>query len=663
MVEDACQSQQFWAYARMVHTVGRAIDHIMFWCEACPCHGHDKTLQGKLKHSKKGLFARIGRHSCPLATRRAPECAAGDILRIFQEGLQSVCREVLLQSSFLACGEEERQLVSSDCSHAKRYCMLVASLKFSHWEQLPWVLMGVAHHCPDTARRCAARALQLYTASGPDATQHPVSRFLCSPGSQGRAEMEAFIAGQTLPHLPLLRCTAAKYKFVSICERWIESRHALVKRQLRKATHVSAQHVAFAGCQPMLRELLLQKPLELNQLISMCQLTRSPLLALKSVNLHYHPVVRRLMLSERARLGKKYRPWVVELLDRETLFQPLPMDGGYVGHDDHNGDDDDGGDQDGGHPPDNSREELAPSGPVGSDSAPESGPQPGSSTHDASSSSSGGILHDALWCKYAVEHLRHFIDEQQEPSCQHVFTLGPRLASNLQHALSDLSQCVNPSPQQPSIVPALEDFDLLEPCSSQQALQDTDVDVRTKHGVLVFTITSKNPSHIKVPRFAPRIVDSDALAVSTVQVVHVDKTKQQLFLKLGEEQTPVVLKPSAFSIDDFSTLRVWQGSGALHYSFGLADNCEFTDRVQVAIRSLMKGKKFHPDKAYRLPPHMDPQGEKLAVLRKLKTHDLVYDVERDAWTEWRLTELGLQRLQTSESFQCPLGFAGSACFC
>ena len=654
LVDDACQSQQFWAYMFMVKQLGDTIEHVMNWCEACPCHGHDESLQGKAKHSKKGLFARIGLHSCPMASRRAPECAAGAILEVIRQGLQSMERGLVLHSSFLACDEGARQVVLSDSSHGKRYCMLVANIKFSHWEQLPWVLMGVAHHDADKARQCASRALRLYAATGSQVAQHPVSKQLCCPGTRGHAELSAFISGEPLCNLAFLRRFAAKYKFVSVCERWIESRHALLGRHLRKATHVSAQHVAFSGCQHVLRELLLHKPHELNQLVQLCDFTRSPGSALQAVNLHYHPSVRRIMLEDRSQLARKYRPWVVELLyhvDRKTLFQNLPANGGYVGDDGSNGPDSQG--------PAALKDVATPSVPAaveGSSSmrSPSGSPGPPGPAGGASSStdSQGGILHDALWCKYAVEHMRHVLEEKQQPDCQFVWSLGPRLQTGLQHALTDLAQRVNPLPDDSSrALPALEQFEFLEPHASMsmEARQDRDP-LASGHGVLLFTVTSKNPSNIKVPRYAPQVTEKDCLAIAPVQLRHVDMQKQQLFLKLDQEQTPVLLHPAALSVDDFSTLRLWKGSGTLQYDFGLQGGCEFTDLMQRVIREIVKASRFHPKKIYRLPRHLDPDCEKAGALKELESRGLVHQEARDAWTEWTLTDMGRQHLQTSEIF-------------
>ena len=290
LIDDACSSNLFWAYLEMVNELGQTMEHVMFWCESRPCHGHDAELQGDKKHSKSGLFSRLGMYSCPLAARRAPEFATGQIEEIVREGFRNAHARLLLSPKLGALSAEDQQVVVGDCSHARRYTALVVTLKFVNWKQLPWILMGIAHHNIAEARQCAARSLDAFSASA-GAQRHHLSRLLCTPGTQGPDEMTRFVAGEPLQSLPLLYKFACRFKFTPTCERWIESRHALLKRHLRKCTHASAQHIAFLGCQPVLRDLMLRQPSEFKQLVTQCASTKNPRLALHSVGLDWHPKV------------------------------------------------------------------------------------------------------------------------------------------------------------------------------------------------------------------------------------------------------------------------------------------------------------------------------------------------------------------------------------
>ena len=96
VVDEAIQSTRFWAYVHMIKHIGETIEHIMFWCESCPCHGHDAALQGKLKHRQPGLQSRIGMASCPF-------CRHGGLRSVQQAGCWRLRERVSKQASVKSC--------------------------------------------------------------------------------------------------------------------------------------------------------------------------------------------------------------------------------------------------------------------------------------------------------------------------------------------------------------------------------------------------------------------------------------------------------------------------------------------------------------------------------------------------------------------------------
>ena len=142
----------------MIDHVGETLGTIVGWSEGCLCHSEVPALQGPDRHSFGGLAARTGTSLCPLATRRAPECAAGGLSILLQRDCDVVDVSVILDPTTLQCSQPERDLLLLDWSRARRHMRFVFSIKLAHWEQLPHVLFGVAHHCQATARRCARRA-------------------------------------------------------------------------------------------------------------------------------------------------------------------------------------------------------------------------------------------------------------------------------------------------------------------------------------------------------------------------------------------------------------------------------------------------------------------------------------------------------------------------
>lgn len=242
--------------------------------------------------------------------------------------MEFVRTRVVLDPATLACSQGDRACLLGDWGRARRHVLLVSALKMSYWRHLPWCLMGIAHFDIEQARGNAARALRVFDSSSEGVAHHWVTLMLCAPGQPGRAQVVAFIKGEPLGNLPLLSRFVARFFFAPICERWIESRHALVKRHLQGAAHASAQRVAFSGCQMVWRRLLAHELAALARLIAHCAAARNPVRALQSVGLHKHALVRQLMDAEsRQDVQRKYRPWIVEMLyhmDGNTLFQELP---------------------------------------------------------------------------------------------------------------------------------------------------------------------------------------------------------------------------------------------------------------------------------------------------------------------------------------------------
>jgi hypothetical protein len=153
LVNEAISNPYFWAYLRMADRLGEALSEISGWSETCPCHGSVVALAGPERHRTRGMKARIGLDSCPLNARRAPECAAGELRQLLRRLLDIVSTEILLDPATIQCSDAQRQTLLIDFARAKGHIQLVMTTKLSHWEQLPHVLFGIAHHDVTIARR------------------------------------------------------------------------------------------------------------------------------------------------------------------------------------------------------------------------------------------------------------------------------------------------------------------------------------------------------------------------------------------------------------------------------------------------------------------------------------------------------------------------------
>ena len=142
--------------------------------------------------------------------------------------------------------------------------------------------------CPEASRkahllsrrRCASRALLLFAAAGDSMSHHWLSFALCCPGNgpehRGFDEIIAFVNGSPLSELPFLARMAARFKFPTVSERWIEGRHSLIKRNLYGCPHASAVHVAYCGIQAVLRRLTQESPNFLTELAEFAKAARTP---------------------------------------------------------------------------------------------------------------------------------------------------------------------------------------------------------------------------------------------------------------------------------------------------------------------------------------------------------------------------------------------------
>lgn len=299
----------------------------MHWSEGCACHDIDATNH----HARVKLFRQRFQSDldgCPLRSRRAPEMANNAMMHLLRRLLQVGSQHLLTLHAVVRLGEEDRALVMREFSRGRQHLLLVFHLKFSHWRQLPWVCCGLAHPDPAIAMSCGKRALELYHTAPPSVRGHIIVERLCSPASPVYAELQEFVHGRsTLRLLPALDLFCGRLAFIPIAERWVESLHASVKKQLCGAPHYSAVHLAWAGVQSRLRRLLSESAASIFDFAGCCQIVRHPRLALKEMGFSKHPTVVGMLADRQGQvraLGREFRPAVVEVLyhtDPATIFQ------------------------------------------------------------------------------------------------------------------------------------------------------------------------------------------------------------------------------------------------------------------------------------------------------------------------------------------------------
>ena len=195
---------------------------------------------------------------CVLSGCRAPQLAAGELDGLLNLLFDQAYAEILLLPSVMALSPEDKVMLLADIGLARQHIVLFFKMKLNHWRQLPHVLHGIAHHDSLVARRCAQRALALYDHQKQPSDQHALTVKLCRPGSRGRRQMEAFIAGVLLRELPCLEAYAARFMLVVVIERWIESRHAITKRLLARSPNGSCVQIAWGILKLVLQKRMLE---------------------------------------------------------------------------------------------------------------------------------------------------------------------------------------------------------------------------------------------------------------------------------------------------------------------------------------------------------------------------------------------------------------------
>eukprot|EP00959_Pyramimonas_sp_CCMP1952_P444406 9304637-Pyramimonas_sp.AAC.1 len=118
--------------------------------------------------------------------RRAPELAAGKFTEFINLLLRVSLNGLLFELAAMSLDGEDRAQVLRDYDATRRYVYFVCTLKFGCWQQLPWVLMGIASSSVGVGRECARKSLRLWTHRRRDHgyRAHFLETVLCDPASR-----------------------------------------------------------------------------------------------------------------------------------------------------------------------------------------------------------------------------------------------------------------------------------------------------------------------------------------------------------------------------------------------------------------------------------------------------------------------------------------------
>ena len=258
-VNKTITSEMFWQYSRSIDLIAVVLHQLEVWCEGCSCHyrlRHAINLGATMpRYTKQGQHRES---SCPLRGRRAADLAVGEFKEILK-GMGEIANTQLLPAASSLTVPEWNVLVS-DFARARGYVETVLLIKMSYWQKLPYILCSIAHPVREKAREGVLQAIRLYDAVGAEAGHHKLTSLSLTPGSIQRQELERFVAGVGLIHLPFAKYLAGRLRFIPTVERLIEGYHARVHRHVQTAPNHSAMHVAWSLMQTSVREQLCTNP-------------------------------------------------------------------------------------------------------------------------------------------------------------------------------------------------------------------------------------------------------------------------------------------------------------------------------------------------------------------------------------------------------------------
>ena len=459
-------SDLFEAYGHTLLLVSSTLEHISYWGESCPC---DKLCSDEEAHHDH----KPTRLTCPLASRRAPELAAGAINDILHQAFAVSHGTLLCNAAFQKLKETDQHMILRDFAAARQRIVFGLSMKLGMWGQLPYCLFGLSHHNPEKASACARRALQLYL-DAPEGTQHhPVVLELLSDESSvapyvRELSMNPHVDRAKLgPLVPWL----ARFKFTPIAERYVEGLHARTKRALRGSPHAGAAHISFESQRPAIQAFIQSHPDQLPYLASLCHEARNGHRVLQVVGLLEHPLIVEALRKHGQRVfsggraGHKLAVQVLHHCDGRSQFQELSV--------------------------------------------------PSSSMPKSSSSQHSQNNINIMYCKYMLAHFKHLLTSGHfDEGMYDVFSVGPFESDSRRQSIRlEVQECVNPSPAL-----GLSDF----PVTSMSGSSHSQAHVPQAYRIIWFKVVDTNPSR-KILAGQAHVQGPETIAIAKLSILSVRK--------------------------------------------------------------------------------------------------------------------------------------------
>ena len=176
-------------YVDIVSMTTELPEQLAFWGEGCLCHDLGPHV-AKPHIRARMLSTHFGQPRCPMAGKRAPELAAGRLDEVVTDVCELSHADMLSQPRPLPMSSSQSFTLVNNIEQAKGHIVLLITSKCDYWRRLPWLLCGLAHHCPQVASTCASRALQEFVESpSPDLHHRVTVKFLVGPLRDDAAQL------------------------------------------------------------------------------------------------------------------------------------------------------------------------------------------------------------------------------------------------------------------------------------------------------------------------------------------------------------------------------------------------------------------------------------------------------------------------------------------
>lgn len=312
VVDAAIKSPLFWGRLRMLESLAIVLQESLAWAEGCPCHSpleHDHDLRRLYRGKIPKQWAK-----CPMRGLRAPELAAGDFFRVFDELVDKTSAELLVTLP-RDLGFDDRMNLLHDFESGKNHLRFVVRLRLAHWNNFPWKIYGCAH----ASKAVRRKFLEMCLNATPDevASCHLLQDFL---SDSVREEANQFLLqDDDVRNYPGLSFFIAKLFFCPTAEREVEGDHAIVHRKVALARNHTIAYVSLARRMSTIQRLIDSEPSNLTKLAALMQRAHSPALVLSQLGLNHHPSAA-LIASYRDAMHAK----IVYHADPATMFRCAP---------------------------------------------------------------------------------------------------------------------------------------------------------------------------------------------------------------------------------------------------------------------------------------------------------------------------------------------------